>query len=305
MAGNIQARKKLAALYAKGLEVRFGPDPNGNPKISMPDNFEGPVSEPPGPDDIQMWVQPPSPLQREEAMRAAQAARAKALVRAKREKDSEEHNTIMAFLADMSDETLIEYVLLQDRDSRKADAMREVLGEDEWKDMASFQDIARSYDEDERSLEELEADPEYQAFMELDIEFGRQVSAREQELMDSQRESLKFQLETGRGNVEQKALKHRAELVGTQAFMYEYELQMRYFSVRQFDDHGLLFFTNPRECAEAPDEVKNAITEALANFISESGEAKNLQGVVSGLGSSEPPAGQETSESSIRPTAIV
>src|SRR4051794_12904240 len=83
-ATNIQARRKLSDLYKKGVEVRFGPGPDKEPVGKI-----GPFVDSDGhpikvlSTEIAMFVQPPSPLQREMALRDAQAARSKALVRAK------------------------------------------------------------------------------------------------------------------------------------------------------------------------------------------------------------------------------
>jgi len=298
---NIKARRLLSDLYRRGVEVRFGRGPDGKPHGSVAPKGDGYFVDdedkpiPPEPGEIQMWIQSPSPLQREMAMRDAQAARARALVRAKRDENSEEHLTIMAFLADMSDETLIDYVLIQGQSERQSTAIREVLGEDEWKEMTSYQDALRQFEEDERSLEELEQDPEHQALMELDLKFGDQVGKRERELEDAERAVLQLRL---RGDVERKALEKRAELVGTQAFMAEYERQMLFYSVRDFEDNGALFFESARQLAEADDQIRTTIQDAMVPFISDATEAKNSQGVASGSDSSEPPNAPETSAAS-------
>lgn len=300
---NIKARRKLSDLYKTGVEIRFGP--NGPQVGKEPDGTIGGLVRddegneiPPGEDDIQMWIQPPNPLHRDMAMRDAQASRAKALVRAKRDEESEEHLTVMAFLADMSDETLLEYCLIQQNDEFRQDAIREVLGEDEWEDMNSYQEAIRQYDETDLTMEQLLEDPEWVALNELDVKFGKQVAGREKEIREAAREGLLVQLSAGRGNLERKALKFRSEQVGTQAFMHRYEQEMLFYSVRDFEDNGVLFFGSSREFAEQNDEIKQTISAALAPFISDSAEAKNWQGVVSGLGSSEPPNEQETSGAS-------
>lgn len=298
---NIKARRLLSDLYKRGVEVRFGRDPDGKPRGSIAPKGEGlfvddegrPIPLKAG--EIQMWVQSPSPLHREMAMRDAQAARARALVRAKRDENSEEHLTIMAFLADMSDDTLVDYMLVQRQQDRRHEAMREVLAEDEWKDMTSYQDAMRQYEEDDRPQEELDKDPEYTALMELDVKFGDQVRARETELLEAERQALSMR---SRGDIEKKALEKRAELVGTQAFMAEYEKQMLFYSVRDFEDNGVLFFESARELAEAADEIRTTIQDAMVPFISDVSEAKNSPGAASGSTSSEPPSEPEISAAS-------
>lgn len=303
---NIKARRLLSDLYKRGVEVRFGRGPDGKPKGSVAPKGEGYFVDdegqpiPPQSDEIQMWIQAPSPLQREMALRDAQAARARALVKAKRDEDSEEYLTILAFLADMSDETLIDYLIVQAGQDRQHEAMREVLAEDEWKDITAYQDAMRQYEEDERPQEELDKDPEYQALMETDIKFGRQVREREDALTEAERQVLGMR---PRDDLERKALDKRAEIVGTQAFMAEYERQMLFYSVRDFDDNGVLFFESARQLAEADDQIRTIIQDAMVPFISDATEAKNLPGVVSGSDSSEPPNAPETSAASTPETA--
>lgn len=290
---NIKARRKLSDLYLRGVEVRFNPEGGKTPESGEgyfvdEDGKKIPLKA----DEVQLWVQSPSPLQREDAMRNAQASRARALIRAKREKDSEEHLTIMAFLADMDDPTLVEYVLMQNQRERRDEAMREVLAEEDWKDMTAYQDAIRQFEEDPRDLAELEADPEYQAMMELDELFGNDVRKQEDELYRAEKQSLEMR---SREDLERKALEKRAEIVGTQAFMAEYERQMLFYSVREFEDHGVLFYSSARELAEQDDKIRQALEDAMVPFISDVAEAKNSQGAASGSNSSEPPSEPVTS----------
>lgn len=295
MATNIKARRKLSDLYRQGVEVRFGPGSDGRPEGRVgPFVDEDGKRIPPGKDEVAAWVQAPSPLQREDALRNAQASRARALVRAKRDEDSAEHLTSMAFLVEMEDETLFEYVLVSNADERRADALREVLAEDEWKDITDYQDAFRQFEEmDEDDLKDNE---EYEALLALDSKLGDQVDERAMELYDAARESLKI---LGRRNAEKQALEKRIEIAASQSFMAEYERQMLFYAVRDVDDTTSLFFESARECAEQEDEIRSVFAEALEPFISDVGEAKNSPGVVSGSESSELPKKPEISEASI------
>lgn len=302
----IRARRRLNELFMEGVELRFFKGDDGLPTSAVgPFVDEDGQRVPPRPDDVAMFIRPADPLQREMAVRSAQAKRAAALVRAKREKDSEEHLTIMAFLADMDDETLIDYVVITDSASRMAEAERETLARDEWEDMLAYQDAMRRFDDlraDGKSgLFEGDApeDPdlavEWKSLERLDERYREQVTKREHELNVAQHEALRF---LDRSKVEQKALEKRAEMVGSQAFMYEYEKQMKYYSVREVDDPTALFFESPDELAAQPDPVRDKIDEVLLRFIGEAGEAKNSSGAADSSGSSVPPAKPVTSESS-------
>lgn len=299
---NIKARKKLSALYQRGVEVRFGP--GQDPRFGKADEHKGMIVGedgrplPVGADDIQLWVCPPSPLQREMAIRDAQAARAKSLVRAKRNLESEEHLTIMAFLVDMDFETLVDYVLLSSTDERRDQAVREILGNDDWKDITALQDAMRQFDELIEEGRTLSSDQqeEYDALQDQDREFGDQVERLQQELTNIERDALKMM---SREVLEKKALDRRSELIGQQAFMFEYETQMLFYAVRDFEDRTTLFYSSARELAEEAEEIQDACKEAMTSFIADAGEAKNSPGVASGSELSEPPSVPETSAPSI------
>lgn len=288
---NLQARRKLSELYRRGVEVRFGPDGGRVGRLTEPC-----FDDPPGPDEVAVWIAPPSPLQREMALRDAQAARARALIALKREKNSEEHLTSMAFLAEMSIETLKDYVLMSDNEDRRAEAIRDVLGEEEWKDVTALQDALRQFQEDNTP----EDDPEYAAVLERDRVYGRQVKERLDQLLDAARDVLALQ---SREQLEQKALEQRADLVGSQRFMTEFERQMTFYSIREIDNRATLFFDSVKEFSEQDDIIQDTIKEALSLFINDGNEAKNSQGAVSGSESSELPSEPETSEAST-PTAV-
>lgn len=269
---NIKARRALTDLYKRGVEVRFGV----NPETGQPEGKIGPFKDddgneiPASPEQVCMFVRTPNSLQREQALRDGNAKRARALINAKRHVDSEEHLTTMAFLADMDDETLFDYVVIGNAVERRQEAVREVLGQDEWKDMTDLQDAMRQFEE--MSEEERAADEEWASLLERDREFGDQVAEREKDLMESERESLRI---LGRDRAEKQALERRSELVGTQAFMTEYERQMLFYSVRTVEDDGVLFFESARQLAEQEDEVRELLAEALMPYISDGSDAKN------------------------------
>lgn len=295
-ARNIRPRKRLSALYDMGVEIRFtptGPKVPESGKGLLVDENNKPV--PVGPEDVQMWCQPPSPFQKEMAMRDGQAARARALVRVRRDKESEEHLTVMAYLTEMSDETMVDYVLQSTSDQRRDEALRDILALKEWENFEELRDAMRLYDE--MSEEEVAAHAkEYEALLERDEELGNQVAKREAELRDGEYEAVKLR---SREDLEKKAIERRAEIVGHQAFMFEYELQMQYYSCKDFDSHGTLFFESARDLANEAEEVQDTIRTALTEFISDAGEAKNWLGAADGSEPSVQPNAPEISAPSI------
>lgn len=284
MARNIAARRKLSELYVRGVEVRFDADGGHIGPFEDDDGKPVPLSE----DQVAVWVQPPSPLQRDMALRDAQAERARSLLRTMRDSESEEYLTGMVFVADMDDATLIDYILLHENEQRRQEAVRDVLEQDEWKDFSAYQDAMRKFDEAGAD----ETDPEYAELLKLDAKYGQQVAKREVELMDAARDVLAM---LGRERQEKQALDLRKEVVGSQAFMHEYELQMTYYAVRDPKDHNELFFASAKEWAEQNEQIRNTVSEALVRFIGEVGEAKNSPRVAPGSEPSEPPSKPETS----------
>lgn len=285
-ARNISARKRLRALYNQGVEIRF--DAEGG--------HRGPFDAPAGDDEVAMFIAPPNPLQRAEALREAQAARARALIAVKREENSEEHLTTMAFLAEMSNETLVEYMIASSQDARRAEAVRDVLARDEWKDFSSLQDAMRQFDESGAS----EDDPEWKDLLEKDREYGAQVLQRSKELTEADRESM---LLAPRENIEKKALEKRGELVASQRFVEEYERQMMFFAVRDAEEHQQLFFDSPDEFSEQDDLIQDFIAKVINEFINDGTEAKNSQRAESGSDSSAPPSEPETIDPSTQKAA--
>lgn len=300
-APNIKQRRLLSDLFKEGTEIRFGGKYGKAGKIG-PFVEEATGRKIPLDEDteVSMYVCPPDPVQREMSLRAANAKRAKALMLTKRDEESEEYLTAMAFLVDMDQETLIDYVLIGGIPSRRAEAEREVLALEEWKDMTALQDAMREYGEkSEEELALLQDDPEFKALMEADERYGDQIAERENQLEDAARDVLKMVAKSqGREELERKALERRSELVANQAYLHEYERQMRFYAVRDSDRIDLLFYESPEDLAAAPDQIQDLIMEALLPYISEEGEAKNSPGAASGSESSEPPKKPETSESS-------
>lgn len=265
---NIRARKRLSELYARGCEIRFGAGEDGKPYTKtgpfLDDKGEPvPATE----DEVAIWVQPPSPLQREQALRDAQASRSRSLLRAKRDEDSEDYLVSMSFIADMDDETLIDYVLMVDMDERRQEAIRDVLARDHWKDFQDLQDAMRQWAEAEN-----QDDDEWKDLLAKDREYGEEVSQRQTELTSAAREVLAM---TDRQYVEKRALSKRSELTASQVFMSEYERQMMFYAARDPEDHGVLFYESARDLADEPMEVQKAIADALADHITEGVDAKN------------------------------
>ena len=270
----INARKKLSELYAKGCAVRFGPD---GPRIANGPGRKFPDDEPLGEDEVEIWISPPNPYQREMALREAQAKRARALLKVKNDSDSEEQLTSRAFVAEMTLDTIIDYLLLMEQEERTNEAIRQVLGQPEWEDIDAYRDALRQFEEDEDLNEE---DPEYVALMERDQQYTDQVGEAERELRLAKRSSFEI---LSRDDLESRVMERRGDIVGSQVFVTEYEAQMKFYSVRDPDDHNILFYDRPEDLAKEDQLIQTAVYEALQGFITEGNEAKNSQGAELGL----------------------
>jgi hypothetical protein len=293
---NISKRRRLSELYAKGAEARFNKggaasfnpddtDEEGNPKRVAGDEDFVPTD-----DDLIIWVQPPSPLQREQALRESQAARSRALLSARKDDDSAEAVNTKLFVADMGFETLVDYVLTTEERDRQEQAQRDVLAEEEWEDFSALQDSMRQWDEAGNPRTE-----EWEPLLERDAEFGRQVTAQMKYLRDTDREALKL---IGRDELERRAFEKRIELAGSQAFIQEYERQMVFFASRDDEDHSLLFFEDVADLRSQDEVVQALLSDTLAVFIEDPAEAKNSPRAAAGLEQSELPDEQEISEAS-------
>lgn len=298
--GLIKRRRALSDLYKKGVEVRFGGRYGEDGEIALnPANQkrEGEFQDEKGKPipikdgEVQLWVQPPSPTQRDMAVRDANAARNRAILRAKREEDSEEHLEALQFIEQMSEETLYDYVLIGEQDERRQDALREILAEEEWADITELQESMRIFEEEERPAD----DPEVIAVKEREDLLTEQVMERERELRDAAYDVMKMK---GHEAAKRKAIERRSEINGSRAFMVEYERKMKFYSIRDFDDHGVIFFESATEMGNQPDEFIALIDEALKPFISDGAEAKNSPRAESGSESSDLPSKPETSDSS-------
>lgn len=278
----IDKRKRLSALFELGDYVRFNCDADGKPVVN-PD----PASD----EDMRVWVSPPSPLQREMAIREAQAARARAMLDGRDKEGSQQWLAVHGFIRGLSINALLDYVLELDESERLQEARREVLKDPQWDDFNALRDAMRQYEEAGSPGD----DPAWTALLDRDVAFGEQVSDRADELRLAAREGYALM---PRAQVETKAIDKRIEQSGSAAFMTTYEEWMLFYACRDDEEHGLLFFDSVDDLKSQPEPVQDALADRLAQFITEAAEAKNSQGAVPGSTSSAPSDAPEMSEAS-------
>lgn len=255
----IEKRKRFEALFDRGGYVRFNRDENGRPVIDPETASE---------DDMLVWVTPPTPLQREMSVREAQAGRARMMIEARSSTESPSWLTVRGFISGLKTDDLIDYVLDLDEGEYLSQARRDVLQQKEWDDFNALRDAMRQYEEAGSPV----GDPEWEPLLERDRSFGEQVSERADEIRDDAKAGYKHM---PRAKVEERAVDRRIEQAGSAAFVSEYEEWMLFYSCRDDEDHTVLYFENKDEIKSLPSEVQKALADKLADFITDSSEAKN------------------------------
>lgn len=255
----IEKRKRLEALFDRGAYIRVNADPDGRPIVDPEEESDS---------DIKIWVGPPSPLQREMAVREAQAQRARMMIEARKSDDSPSWLTIRAFITGLKTEDLIEYVLGLDENDYLSQARRDVLQHKEWEDFNALRDLMRQYEEAGSPV----GDPEWDPLLERDRVFSTQVNDRVDQIRDDARDGYKHM---PRQKIEERAIDKRIEQAGSAAFVNAYEEWMIFYACRDDEDHSALYFENKDEIKSLPEPVQDALNDKLAAFITEASEAKN------------------------------
>lgn len=255
----IEKRKRLDALFDRGAYVRFNSDADGRPVIEPETHDES---------DMLIWVAPPSPFQREMAVREAQASRARTMIDARDNEDSTTWVTIHNYIRQLTTNVLIDYVLDLDDTEYLTQARRDVLQQKDWEDFNALRDAMRAYEEAGSPV----GDPEWESLLERDRKFGQQVLERAEEVKDDARAGY---LHMPRGKVEEIALEKRIEQAGSAAFMSAYQEWLRFYACRDDEDHLALYFDAPDDIKKLPQPVQDALSAKLGEFITDSAEAKN------------------------------
>lgn len=255
---SIEKRRKLEALFDRGGLVTFNRDEAGRPIINP---------ETPSDDDQAIWVGPPSPLQREMAVREAQAARARIMLDARDNHESHTWLTIQNFVHSMKRDAVVDYILELDETEHIGQARRDVLQQKEWEDFNAFRDAMRQWEEAGSPN-----DDEWAPLLERDRRFGQQIADRVDEIRDDARAGY---MHMPLNILQEKAIEKRVDQAGTAAFMTAYEEWVLYYACRDDEDHLQLFFDSPDDIKRLPEAIHGALAEKLRTFITDASEAKN------------------------------
>lgn len=285
MGTNIARRRRLSDLYTKGALVRFNETGHavieGETIIDQSDDWSG------GDDDVTVWVTPPNPLQREQAMRDSQAHRAMMTLSARKD-DTPEGMAVRANVEELTLDELIDYLVGMGENDRQREAMREVASEDEWADLSELQDAIRLWEEAGSPDDSKWAD-----LMARDLEYGEQVQKVADRLREAAAEGLRM---VPRSELDDRAVRKRVEQVGSREFMRFYEREMLFYGCRDPEKRSELWFESSAEVGEQDEYVQDTLTKVLSVFITEAGEAKNSRRAARGSQQSAPPAEPATSE---------
>lgn len=256
---HIPKRKKFEALFDRGGYVRFNRDSEGRPLID-PEM----VSD----DDMRIFVGPPSPLQREMAVREAQATRARVMLEARDDEDSTTYVTIRNYIRGMKRDALIDYILDLDENEHYTQARRDVLQQKDWEDFNAFRDAMRQWEEAGSPLDS----EEWKPLLDRDAKFGRDIEGRASEIRADAHTGY---MHMAVGLVQEKAIEKRIDQIGSAAFMVAYEEWILFYSCRDDEDHLELYFEKPEDIKRLPEKVQAALATKAREFVTDVSEAKN------------------------------
>lgn len=255
-------QRRLGDLYVVGKELTL-------------DDGKGPVT---------VWINKLNPVDHSNALRHANAARARILA-AKKDKESEERLSIESDLADQEKEDLITF-LVSDVALRRQEAIEaELAAEQEWEDKDYLQGLVDSW---ENGLKDTYAadseDPEAKHVFE-ELERWEAVLA---ERMKAEREALtRDYSEKSEEDLRELTLDRLIQVQGDQAWLEEYHRCEVWLATREPDHHKKKYFANRDEVDDLPNEVLLALVSAYRELTVEPTEGKDSPGTPASSASSE------------------
>lgn len=273
-------RRRLSDLYVVGRPVTVGEDT---------------------PEPVEVWLQKINPVQNEDALRRANAARVRTRSQAK-DTESEEYLDAVANIRDFATrETLIDLAIAEELRLRRSRIEAECAAEDEWSTDDYLQGLVDAWEgsPDNPGLKERWAedhdDPEAARVKSEIDRFEEKVKG----LVDAERADLERDYEnTPEEDILQKAVERVLEQRALTAFIIEYENWQLYYSVRDPDKHADLYFLNIEEVRSLEDKTKEVLLAHYRELAVEQTEGKDSPGTPGSSPSSEQPEQAETELSS-------
>lgn len=273
-------RRRLSDLYVVGRPVIVGKDTS---------------------DPVEIWLQKINPVQNEDALRRANAARTRTRAYGK-DKDSEEYLDAVSNVQDFaSREVLVDLAIADELRLRRTRIEAELAAEDEWSKEEYLQGLVDAWEGsiDNPGLKERWAedhdDPEAARVKGEIDRFDEKVKV----LVDAEHESLKRDFEdTPEDVVLDKAVGRVLEQRAVTAFILEYENWQLYYAVRDPEKHADLYFENIDEVRSLEDQTKETLLFNYRELAVEQAEGKDSPGTPGSSPSSDPVEPAETEPSS-------
>lgn len=273
-------RRRLSDLYVVGRPVEVGKDT---------------------PEPVEIWLQKINPVQNDEALRRANAARTKAKTFGK-DKDSDEYLDALASVEDFaSREILVELAIAEELRQRRSRIEAEVAAEDEWATDEYLQGIVDAWEGTdgviglkERWAEDHD-DPEAARVKGEIDRFDEKVK----ELVEAEHESLKRDFDATPDDVIlDRAVQRVLEQRATSAFIFEYENWQLYFAIRDPENHKDLYFETVEEVKALEEQTKEEILAHYRELAVEVTEGKDSPGTPGSSPSLDQPEPAATEPSS-------
>lgn len=273
--------RRLADLYVLGRDLTFD-DGQGEP--------------------ITVYLRKMSPVDQENAMRRANAARARQ-VSAYRKKESDDFADLLSQAMDMGGkEQLVEFLiaakLVSYRNAREA----ELADDDEWSKEGYLQGL---YDAWKGGLDRTYAlTPEDEEAKRVFDEIKRFTDQVDEHVEEHRRHLSSVYEAYSTADLQENVADELAVMAGDTAWIREFRRTEIWLSTRLPEDHRKLYFESREEVDELPFQVYNRLVEELRQLNVEPMEGKGLPPTDASLQPSEPSEAAETSTPSIQLAAV-
>jgi hypothetical protein len=246
-------------------------------------------------EDVTVWIQKLNPVEHSQAVRKADAARAKALT-AKFDKDSEAYLSVLNDVLDSSREVLIEILVAAEHARILPAREAKVADEEKWKTdnyLQGLRDawnegVAETFIDDPDDIEAKRVHDELEAFLkdvekevsdELDSFRSAHDSMSEKEIIDT-------------------SMEHRMKVAADMAWVNEYYRSEILLGTRYPDDHSKKYFSSRDEVDILQLETYAELASAFRDLTVEPTEGKDSAGNPPSSDSSEPSDKEATEQSS-------
>lgn len=266
--------RRLTDLYVVGKEVKV-------------DDGHGDV--------VVVWMQKLNPVQHEDAMRKANARRARCLAM-KRNPDSPDHQAVMSQVYDLDIDSLIDYLVVPEIQKYQMAREEELAAEDEWSNDNYLQGLRDDWNISlERAYAENPDDPEAKRVKDELTRFSEAIH----KASEGHEESLRKQFAARPvEELQDKVANQFIEMQADMEWMREFHRFELFYAVRDPLHHKKQYFENLEELDLLSSEVLELLNTEYRGLSVDVTEGKGSQATDASSPSSEPPAKEEAAVSS-------